>query len=346
MTPDEGQSASGVIWLSGDGAAWARYDPRTGELTEGHARPRETSRDGLPDGWYRRLDGTFAAFYGHGGQAWLRIGDVTVTCSSPACLDWVRQANGMARVSLVDGDAIVASVVYFGGDAWGVPPELDFTMTEPEDFDFGEFVHRKLDDAENMRRIFGDGIEYDPGAVIPPTAKAILDALPPPTREVELGPLARLRSADLRAAPNPAPADRELHAFVSALDDAPELEHEEYETLGPPVMPLALGLTDREREALRLFAVRAAERVTPDGALAQLEPAVIAAVLGGLDCDAGSSSFLGAWRALDLVGDAAAELGVAPGELVLRAVARVGTLGEWRLLQWAEARGRRAGQAT
>lgn len=171
-----------MLRLSGDGMATALYDPATQELFEGQAWPdaADDASEALPDGWYRWLGATLVVFYGAGDRVWLRVGDVTRAITSPGAVDWFRQADVMARLSLVDEAEVVASVDYFGGDPSGIPPELDFTMTSTDDFDFGEFVRRKLDDERNLRRLFGAAIQYDAAGTMTPRARAALDALPRP----------------------------------------------------------------------------------------------------------------------------------------------------------------------
>jgi hypothetical protein len=172
------------LWLSGDGAAWARYEPSTGVLSEGHSRPDDEDivLGETHHGWYSRLDGTLVVFYVWQGRVWVRIGDVVPAVASPASVYWLRQSDEMARLSLVDGAQVVATVVYFGGDEWGIPPELDFTMTSSEDFDFGEFIRRFLDNPTRMRMLAGAEFEFDSDAALAPEAKAVLDALPPMSR--------------------------------------------------------------------------------------------------------------------------------------------------------------------
>lgn len=321
-----------MLRLSGDGTSTAHYDPATGVLSENRAQPDDADHpsDALPDGWYRRLGGTLVVFYGAAGRVWLRIGDTTRVCTSPDCVDWARQANGMARLSLLDDLGVVASIVYFGGDPSGVPPELDFTMTDTEDFDFGEFVHRKLDNETNLRRIFGHGLGFDASAMTA-TLRAVLDAFPTPRQNVDVGPLARMSPVDYSAMPNPAPFDAELRKFLDGLENAPAIGWDEWTEPYPPVMPLALGLSDHERAVLQIFAVRTAQRAAADLSAAHLPSAVVAAVLGGLDCDCDSSSFKGARRAITAIVDVVIALGLSPNDVIGPPCFRVGDLGRTRV---------------
>lgn len=150
-----------IIRLIGEGTRDGLLDLATGRLVE---RTEPVSTESRHDGWYRSLAGQLVALYCVGDQAWVRIGDVAQACSSPADISWVRQDNGVARLSLVDGEEISASVVYFGGDTSGIPPELDFTMADSEDFDFGEFVSRRLKSPSALARVAGATIRFDPTA--------------------------------------------------------------------------------------------------------------------------------------------------------------------------------------
>jgi hypothetical protein len=312
-----------IVRLIGEGTRCGLYDVASGHLVE-RAEPISTQTG--PQGWYRELDGQFVALYCVEGQAWVRIGGVAQVCTSPAAVSWVRQDNGVARLSLIDGDELSASVVYYGADTSGIPPEVDFTMSDPEDFDFGEFISRRLRNPSALARVAGDSSTFDPSAQRSSGASAALEALPEPTFEGDLGPLRRFDVLEYQVSRNPSTHDRELLDFLRSAKSAPPVGEDGV----PPVMPVALACGDPEREVFRVFAGRAARRAVRENLPELLSAAAVAAALGGLDCVPESASLRRALHAVDEVTTAMNTLGESAHDLVESISPILGPVATWR----------------
>ncbi len=183
--------------LRGQADAYALYGPADGTIVEARSAdvPSEwiaaAAGQLVADGWYRWVDGQLIALFERERGVWLRLGSRQLALAGPAAVGWTRQPNGMARLVAFPADGgDPASLVYFGGDGSGVPPELDLTPTSPEDFDVGEFVYHRVNDWRRLEELFGDDLQFDPSWQPDRAAVAALDMGRQPARAVDLGPLA------------------------------------------------------------------------------------------------------------------------------------------------------------
>ena len=132
---------------------FAEFDLDIRSLTM-HSKQREPEKWGEPAaGWYSVVDGVLVVLFRLDHELFLSVGEKSYAIDT-AVHARVEGGETLRRFILVRGEEELVNVTYRAPRST-VPPELDFTQTEPEHFDFFLFVRNILEDPGRRRFAMG-----------------------------------------------------------------------------------------------------------------------------------------------------------------------------------------------
>lgn len=121
------------------------FDVGTGQLS---ATAKEAAEPPKPRGYYTKLGEQLACLYLASGKLTLRIGD-----ESCVLVDTKTEllGDGLRTLRVKKGEQAVMRVSY--PNPVNPPMELDFSIAEEEDFDFGLFVHNVVSSEDRVKHL-------------------------------------------------------------------------------------------------------------------------------------------------------------------------------------------------
>jgi hypothetical protein len=134
-----------------------RFDPETGRHVRYSKQENPSEWNGKPDGWYAIVEGEPIRFYHKDHELQLEYKGKTYPLGE-GTMAAIKKGNGGSTFTLQDSGKCLLSI-HRRSPQSSIPPDMDFTQTDPEHFDFLLFIANMLNSSHRRRFAMGYPLE-------------------------------------------------------------------------------------------------------------------------------------------------------------------------------------------